>query len=171
MKKSDNRILTTHVGSLPRRTGMAATLYAQDTGREHDRAALAKEIKDSVSDIVRKQLDLGIDIVNDGEHSKFNFITYGRMRLGGLEPNPNPVPMMGKSRDSLAFPATYAEMAAMNAARSPEVAARKTMPTASTISKAPITYVGQAELARDIVNFKDAVQSGHRTARSRKIFL
>ena len=160
MKKSDNRILTTHVGSLPRRTGMAATLYAQDTGREHDRAALAKEIKDSVSDIVRKQLDLGIDIVNDGEHSKFNFITYGRMRLGGLEPNPNPVPMMGKSRDSLAFPATYAEMAAMNAARCPEVAARKTMPTASTISKAPITYVGQAELARDIVNFKDAVQSG-----------
>ena len=112
-----------------------------------------------MSDIVRKQLDLGIDIINDGEHSKFNFITYGRMRLGGLGPNPNPVPMMGKSRNSLAFPQTYAEMASMNAARSPEVAARRTMPTQSTISIAPITYVGQAEVARDIANLKDAVQS------------
>ncbi len=150
MKKSDDRILTTHVGSLPRRPGMAPNLYAKDTGRDHDRAALDREIKESVADIVRKQIDIGIDIVNDGEHSKFNFITYGRMRLGGLEPNPNPVPMMGTSRDSLAFPATYAEMSAMNAARSPEVAARKTMPTASTVSKAPITYVGQKEVATDI---------------------
>ena len=141
MKKSDDRILTTHVGSLPRPSGMAASLYAKDTGREHDRAALGREIKESVSDIVGKQVELGIDIVNDGEHSKFNFITYGRMRLGGLEPNPNPVEMMGKSRDSLSFPATYSEMSAMNAARSPEVAARRKMPTTSTISKGPITYV------------------------------
>ena len=159
MKRSNDRILTTHTGSLPRRVGMAATLYAQDTGREHDRGALAKEIKDSVFDVVGRQLDLGLDIVNDGEHSKFNFITYGRMRLGGLGPNPNPVPMMGRSRDSLAFPQTYVEMASMNAARSPEVAARRAMPTQSTISIAPITYVGQAEVARDISNFKDAVQS------------
>ena len=86
MKRSDNRVLTTHVGSLPRPPGMAATLYARETGRDHDRAALAREVKDAVSDIVRKQLEIGIDIVNDGEHSKFNFITYGRMRLGGLEP-------------------------------------------------------------------------------------
>jgi 5-methyltetrahydropteroyltriglutamate--homocysteine methyltransferase len=159
VKRSDDRILTTHVGSLPRRPGMAPVLYAKDTGREHDHAVLAREIKESVSDIVRRQLDLGIDIVNDGEHSKFNFITYGRMRLGGLEPNPNPVPMMGTSRDSLAFPATYAEMNAMNAARSPEVAARRTMPTASTVSKAPITYVGQEAVATDIANLKDALRA------------
>ena len=50
-------------------------------------------------------------------------------------------------------------MAAMNAARSPEVAVRKTMPTASTISTAPITYIGQAEVARDIANMKDALQA------------
>ena len=65
-----------------------------------------------------------------------------------LSPIPIRCAMMGRSRDSLAFPATYAEMAAMNAARSPEVAARRTMPTASTISKAPVTYVGQAEVAQ-----------------------
>jgi 5-methyltetrahydropteroyltriglutamate--homocysteine methyltransferase len=159
VRKSDNRILTTHVGSLPRPPGMAASLYAKDTGGEHDRAALAREIREAVADIVDRQLELGIDIVNDGEQSKFNFIAYGRMRLGGLEPNPNPVEMMGKSRDSLAFPATYAEMSAMNAARSPEVAARRKMPTASTISRAPITYVGQAEVARDIANLKDALQA------------
>ena len=132
-------------------------LYAKDTGRDHDHAALAREIKASVADIVDRQLKLGIDIVNDGEHSKFNFIAYGRMRLGGLEPSPNPVASMGASRDTLAFPQTYAEMGAMNAARSPEVAARRTMQTASTISKAPVTYVGQEAVATDIANLKDAL--------------
>jgi 5-methyltetrahydropteroyltriglutamate--homocysteine methyltransferase len=138
---------------------MAATLYARETGGAHDRAALARGIKDSVSDVVRRQLEIGIDIVNDGEHSKFNFITYGRMRLGGLEPNPKPVAMMGDSRDSRAFPATYSEMSAMNAARSPEVAGRRKMPTMSTVSKGPITYVGQADVAGDIANLKEALQS------------
>ena len=159
MKRSDDRILTTHVGSLPRPPGVAATLYARETGGAHDRAALARGIKDSVSDVVRRQLEIGIDIVNDGEHSKFNFITYGRMRLGGLEPNPKPVAMMGDSRDSRAFPATYSEMSAMNAARSPEVAGRRKMPTMSTVSKGPITYVGQADVAGDIANLKEALQS------------
>jgi 5-methyltetrahydropteroyltriglutamate--homocysteine methyltransferase len=138
---------------------MAVTLYARETGGAHDRAALARGIKDSVSDVVRRQLEIGIDIVNDGEHSKFNFITYGRMRLGGLEPNPKPVAMMGDSRDSRAFPATYSEMSAMNAARSPEVAGRRKMPTMSTVSKGPITYVGQADVAGDIANLKGALQS------------
>ena len=159
MQRSDNRILTTHVGSLPRPPGMAATLYARESGGAHDPAALARRIKESVSDIVRRQLEIGIDIVNDGEHSKFNFISYGRMRLGGLELNPSPVPMMGESRDALAFPATYSEMSAMNAARSPEVAARRKMPAFSTVSKGPVTYVGQAHVAGDIANLKDALQS------------
>jgi 5-methyltetrahydropteroyltriglutamate--homocysteine methyltransferase len=158
MKRSDNRILTTHVGSLPRRPGMAPLLYAKDAGRDHDRAALAREIKDSVSDVVGRQLALGIDVINDGEHSKFNFIAYGRMRLGGLGPNPNPVPVMGTSRDSLAFPGTYAEASAMNAARSPEVAERRAMPAISTISTAPIIYVGQADLAADVANLRAALQ-------------
>jgi 5-methyltetrahydropteroyltriglutamate--homocysteine methyltransferase len=158
LKRSDSRILTTHVGSLPRPTGMAAKLYAKETGHAQDQATLEREIADSVSDIVHRQLDIGIDIINDGEHSKFNFISYGRMRLGGLEPNPNPVEMMGRSRDSLAFPATYSEMAAMNAARSPDVAERRKMPTASTISKAPVTYIGQAEVARDIGNLNNALK-------------
>jgi 5-methyltetrahydropteroyltriglutamate--homocysteine methyltransferase len=81
------------------------------------------------------------------------------MRLGGLEPNPKPVAMMGDSRDSRAFPATYSEMSAMNAARSPEVAGRRKMPTMSTVSKGPITYVGQADVAGDIANLKRALQS------------
>lgn len=163
MKKSDNRILTTHTGSLPRPLGMAAPLYAQDAGHDHDREALAKEIKQSVTDIVRRQIDLGIDIINDGEQSKFNFIAYGRARLGGLSPNPNPVTTMGASRDARAFPQTYAEMASMNAARSPEVANRRKLPAVSTISTAPVTYVGQAEVARDIANMNSAVQAAGKT--------
>jgi len=103
MKRSDDRILTTHVGSLPRPPGMAPLLYAKDAGREHDRAALARGIRDSVSDVVRRQLAFGLDVVNDGEHSKFNFIAYGRMRLSGLGPNPKPVPMLGGSRWTFIF--------------------------------------------------------------------
>jgi 5-methyltetrahydropteroyltriglutamate--homocysteine methyltransferase len=159
MKRSDDRILTTHVGSLPRRPGMAPLLYAKDAGREHDRAALAREIRDSVADVVRQQLATGIDVVNDGEHSKFNFIAYGRMRLAGLSPNPKPVPTMGESRDALAFPGTYAEFSAMNTARSPEVTQRRALPAISTISTAPVTYVGQAELATDVANLRDALQA------------
>jgi 5-methyltetrahydropteroyltriglutamate--homocysteine methyltransferase len=166
VKRSDDRILTTHVGSLPRRPGMAPLLYAKDAGREYDRAALAREIRDSVSDVVGRQLDLGVDVINDGEHSKFNFIAYGRMRLSGLSPNPKPVPMIGTSRDSLAFPGTYAEAAAMNAARSPEVAERRLMPAVSTISRAPVNYVGQNDLAIDVANLKDALQA--EAARGRK---
>ena len=136
----------------------------------HDHAALAREIKDSVSDIVRRQLELGIDIVNDGEHSKFNFITYGRMRLGGLEPNPNPVAMMG----TVAGLARVSRNLCRNGRDECRAQPRgcrpaRTMPTASTISKAPITYVGQAEVARDIANLKDALQTeAVAAARSRK---
>jgi len=158
VKRSDSRILTTHVGSLPRPAGMARVLYDKDAGHEHDRAALAREIKQSVSEVVGRQIKLGIDVINDGEHSKFNFIAYGRMRLDGLSPNPKPVPMMGASRDSLAFPGAYAEASAMNAARSPEVAERRAMPAISTISTAPVTYVGQTALAVDVANMKGALQ-------------
>jgi 5-methyltetrahydropteroyltriglutamate--homocysteine methyltransferase len=98
-------------------------------------------------------------VINDGEHSKFNFIAYGRMRLSGLAPNPKPVPTMDASRDARAFPGAYAEASAMNAARSPEVAQRRAMPAISTISTAPIAYVGQAELGVDVANLRDALQA------------
>ena len=161
MKRSDDRILSTHCGSLPRPPGMAPLLYAKDAGREHDRAALAREIRDSVADVVGHQLRVGIDVVNDGEHSKFNFIAYGRMRLGGLSPNLKPVPSMRESRDAMAFPGAYAEASKMNAARSPEVAERRAMPAISTISTAPVTYVGQADLAADVANLNDALRAVH----------
>ena len=158
MKRSDQRILTTHVGSLPRPSGMAAQLYAKDIGADHHRERLAREIKASVADIVAKQLAIGIDIVNDGEHSKSNFIAYGRMRLGGLTPSPMPPQSAGKTRDVLAFPEAYAEASAMNAARSPEIAERRKRPAASTVSTGPVTYVGQAEVAADIANMRAALQ-------------
>jgi 5-methyltetrahydropteroyltriglutamate--homocysteine methyltransferase len=160
MERSDDRILTTHVGSLPRRPGMAPLLYAKDSGAAHDRDALAREVKASIAEVVAQQIAAGIDVVNDGEHSKSNFLAYGRMRLGGLSPSPLPVAAAGKTRDALAFPEAYAETSAMNAARNPEIAERRKQPAISTKSTGPVSYVGQAEVAADIANLREALK-GH----------
>ena len=84
VNRSSERILTTHCGSLPRPRELLAPLQAKDAGDAHDRGALAARVRKSVTDVVRKQVELGIDIVNDGEHSKASFATYARTRIGGL---------------------------------------------------------------------------------------
>ena len=85
MQHNKDRILVTHVGSLPRSTELMKFLTARDTKQDYDEAAFRACLKNAVGDIVRKQVDFGIDIVNDGELSKLNFSHYARERLGGLE--------------------------------------------------------------------------------------
>ena len=72
MKRSD-RILTTHTGSLPRPKPLAELLVAKDQGQTYDAAALTEAVRAAVLDIVRRQVETGIDCVNDGEFSKTNF--------------------------------------------------------------------------------------------------
>jgi 5-methyltetrahydropteroyltriglutamate--homocysteine methyltransferase len=67
VKTSNGRILTTHVGSLPRPDDLIALLQAKEAGRPYDRAAFDRTVRSSVADIVRKQTDLGIDVIDDGE--------------------------------------------------------------------------------------------------------
>ena len=85
MKRSTQRILTTHTGSLPRPTDLAEMLEAQDHGTLEDAAALAARVRESVAEVVQKQLDVGLDIINDGEQGKVGFSTYVRYRLTGFE--------------------------------------------------------------------------------------
>ena len=85
MQRSTERILTTHVGSLPRPDDLVALMLAKADGKPIDETAYAGRLRDAVKDIVRKQVELGIDIVNDGEMGKPSFITYVSERLGGLE--------------------------------------------------------------------------------------
>jgi 5-methyltetrahydropteroyltriglutamate--homocysteine methyltransferase len=159
MKGSSNRILTTHTGSLPRPPDLVAALNAKELGENFERDALETRIRRAIDDIVRQQTDVGIDIVDDGEHSKVNWMAYARARLSGLEEIDSPVRFRGATRDSLAFPKTYEDMRVMLAARSGALVAKRTVRPKAQVCSGPISYVGQDELAADIVNLKRALES------------
>jgi 5-methyltetrahydropteroyltriglutamate--homocysteine methyltransferase len=85
MKLSSDRILTTHVGSLPRPPDLLAFLEAQETGREVDQSAFARRLAGAVREVVAKQVAAGIDSVCDGEQSKISYTFYVRHRLSGID--------------------------------------------------------------------------------------
>jgi len=158
MKRSSSRILTTHSGSLPRPPDLVAALNAKELGENFDRAALQARVRRAIDEIVRQQADVGIDIVDDGEHSKVNWMAYARARLSGLEEIDSPVRFRGATRDSLAFPKTYEDMRVMLAARSGALVAKRTVRPKAQVCNGPIAYVGQEELAADIANMKAALK-------------
>jgi 5-methyltetrahydropteroyltriglutamate--homocysteine methyltransferase len=85
MKRSSERILTTHIGSLPRPKELWTHVNAKDHGQPYDQAELDRQLKKAVEEIVSKQIEIGIDIPSDGEFSKASFTNYVRERLSGLE--------------------------------------------------------------------------------------
>ncbi len=106
MKLSVDRILTTHVGSLPRPQEAVDLLFAQDQGEAYDARAFDKVMQTSVASVVRHQTDVGIDIVSDGEMSKISYATYIRHRLTGFEgdsarPTPQDLDDVPEFRDKL----------------------------------------------------------------------
>jgi 5-methyltetrahydropteroyltriglutamate--homocysteine methyltransferase len=138
MKRSTERILTTHVGSLPRPPDLLDMLEGKGGG---DGARL----RQAVAEIVRRQVELGIDVIDDGEFGKPSFVSYVNERLAGFESNPEAAkaPWAG-SREALAFPEFYAEG---------HVASRQR----HMVCTGPITYRGQSQLRRDIDNLKAAL--------------
>ena len=84
MKTSASRILTTHVGSIPRPEEIRALLRARLSGEHVDEEELSGRVKDAVTDVVRRQVEAGIDVVSDGEMSKTSFIGYTDERLTGF---------------------------------------------------------------------------------------
>src|SRR5215475_855304 len=84
MKRSSERFLTTHTGSLPRPADLIRMMYAKEEGVPVDPAALAARIRAAVAAVVRKQVEAGIDLVNDGEMSKPSYATYVKDRLAGF---------------------------------------------------------------------------------------
>src|SRR5207249_9193392 len=84
MRRSTERFLTTHTGSLPRPDDLIRMMYAKEEGVPVDRDALALRIASAVEEVVRKQADAGVDIVNDGEMSKPSYATYIKDRLNGF---------------------------------------------------------------------------------------
>src|SRR5258708_16287292 len=84
MKRSTERFLTTHAGSLPRPEDLVRMMYAKEEGVPVDHAALASRIRSAVEDIVHKQAGAGGDVVNDGQMSKPSYATYVKDRLAGF---------------------------------------------------------------------------------------
>jgi len=94
MLRSTERILATHVGSLPRPQDVVDCLFAQDRGEPLDAGRFEKVIRRAVDDVVRKQAEIGIDMLSDGEMSKISYATYIRHRLTGFEgDSPRPTPL------------------------------------------------------------------------------
>jgi 5-methyltetrahydropteroyltriglutamate--homocysteine methyltransferase len=82
---SADRILTTHVGSLPRPQDVVDCLFAQDRGESYDPKRFEATMQRAVAEVVRRQHDVGLDVINDGEMSKISYATYIRHRLNGFE--------------------------------------------------------------------------------------
>jgi 5-methyltetrahydropteroyltriglutamate--homocysteine methyltransferase len=143
------RIPVTHVGSLPRPAPLRAHLAAMHEGHGFDAAGYDACLKQSVAEVVRRQIDTGIDIVNDGEFGKINWSIYIRERLGGVTRKPDAKRSLThvQSRDRKQFAEFYAEY-------------DKTLVTPLKYEgwtvTGPLTYKPQA-LARDIANFKAAL--------------
>ena len=85
MKRSTDRILTTHTGSLPRPDALVQLMWAKEDGQPFDAAALARRISQAVREVVVKQAETGLDIIDDGEVSKPSYSTYVKDRLSGFE--------------------------------------------------------------------------------------
>jgi 5-methyltetrahydropteroyltriglutamate--homocysteine methyltransferase len=150
MRRSEDRMLVTHVGSLPRPQELLELLLAREAGREYDAQRLDELQARGVSQIVRRQLELGIDVVNDGELGKTSFLSYVNTRLGGLEPRASTGgPPWATSREAQAFPDYYAWAAQANPS-----GAATAMHLAAT---APVTYTGAEALAADIRHLQAAI--------------
>jgi 5-methyltetrahydropteroyltriglutamate--homocysteine methyltransferase len=146
MKRSTERILTTHTGSLPRPDGVAKLMVARAEGKPVDDAVFDRAVSDAVEASVRKQVELGVDVIDDGEQSKSGFIAYLNERLDGFTPNLKPRggrPFDG-SREVLAFPEFYSE------GRLPGGQVH------NAVCTGPISYKGDAALQRDLANLKRA---------------
>jgi 5-methyltetrahydropteroyltriglutamate--homocysteine methyltransferase len=156
MKRSADRILTTHVGSLPRPASLLDLMKAKLAGAAYDKNAYDKEVRNAVAASVNKQVETGIDVVADGEMSKPGFFVYVRNRLAGFEARPNEKFRM--FADELAhFPEYYKqyfERAMFGATVAPAV---------PLYCVGPVSYTGQADLKQDIDNLKAAIGAAKAT--------
>ena len=143
MKTSQDRILTTHVGSLPRPQALRQLLVRKDQGEAYDKAELAQLTRQAVLDIVRRQADTGIDIVNDGEMSKPGYSTYVADRLSGFAGHEPAKPRLD-TRDHPNFMAAYERMTGSNTAR-------------RAVCVGPIAVQHRGPLTQDLANLRDAL--------------
>src|SRR6516164_4344148 len=160
MKRSDRRILTSHVGSLPRPDSLIEINRAKFAGEAYDASTFAARLSAAVEEVCRKQAEIGIDVINDGEYGKTTSgpIDYGAWssyawgRLSGWEPGePGRLPALAGRRDRLKFAEFYRELDTTSFRSSSSLGGRPPVFTG------PIAYVGHQALQADLANFKSAL--------------
>ncbi len=143
MKTSHDRILTTHTGSLPRPAGLREVLVKKDQGQPDDKAELSRLTREAVIAIVRRQAEVGVDVINDGEMSKPGYSTYVADRLSGFAGHEPAKPRL----DTGPYPnfmAAYTRMTGeMNSRRA--------------VCVGPIAVKDKEPLAEDLANLKAAL--------------
>jgi 5-methyltetrahydropteroyltriglutamate--homocysteine methyltransferase len=161
MKTSIDRILTTHVGIIPRPESITTLLQARISGQHIDEALLSARVAEAVAEVIRQQVEVGIDVISDGEMSKTSFLAYADERLTGFVPMTIDAPGMPSSnvrgqwmrrldtrREWRAFREYYQEYLP------------RAMPPAAppAVCQGPVSYKGQALIERDLATFKAASQ-------------
>jgi len=152
VKRSTDRILTTHTGSLPRPKDLLALLQDREEGRLSAEAALHDRARSAVLDIVKKQAEAGLSVINDGEQGRADYTIYVKDRLTGFSGGSSPWP----NADADEFP-EWAEMARQFA---PPFQKRPAC-------TGPVAWKDWPAVERDIRNLKDAVAAGQ----SEEIFM
>ena len=148
MKRSSDRILTTHVGSLPRPAKLFAMMKEKQEGKALDLSALETEVREAVAEVVRKQAETGLDIICDGEMGKVGFIPYVNDRLAGFEPGAAPPrgSAWANSRETRAFPEYY-DWASRQAG------AAGSAGTLRWVCTGPISYRGMDQFQKEVAIF------------------
>ncbi len=144
MIRSDGRIRVTHQGTLPRPDDLRTLVRARGSGQDYNSDELAPRLAAAVAEVVRHQIEIGIDSINDGEQSKTSFSDYVTTRLGGLEPTPEIYYSPITGRDRVEFPDYHQRMRLGG-----------TRHVYQCVS--PLTYTGQALVQTDIANLQAAI--------------
>ena len=186
MHRSTDRILTTHTGSLHRPPDLEELFRKKLAGEPYDEKVFAERLRSSVAEVVQKQLDIGIDVIDDGEFSKVDFFSYAKYRLDGIEARAVPArkddavstnkflhPGMKSVMSSLALRQQFAEFFADTEPREgavwPGSVVQMYVPKGTAVERPAIYFVTgplrykPAEVKRDIDNLKAALQGKNLT--------
>jgi 5-methyltetrahydropteroyltriglutamate--homocysteine methyltransferase len=153
MKRSTDRILTTHCGSLARPKDLLDLMKAKLSGEPYNEKAFTQKVESAVTEVVQKQAECGIDIVTDGEQSKPGFFAYVRERLTGFEPKPPPPGGWKQwAAEVAAFPEYYEQYF------SRRMMGGSIVPRTPLVCTGPVGYRGQEAIRKDIENLKSAIK-------------
>jgi 5-methyltetrahydropteroyltriglutamate--homocysteine methyltransferase len=152
--RSVERILTTHTGSIARPNALVDVMREKENGRSYDEEAFEAAVVVAVADCVVRQIDVGLDVVNDGEQRKSGFTTYLTERIGGFDAEPQAFDPLRDSgwREVAEFPEYYERYFA-NAMYGAMLGPLKRL-----ICRAPVSYEGHAALVADIANLTTALE-------------